>query len=336
MSSLGQYLRSAREARGIDVRDAAQQTRISIHYLNALETEDFSRLPGEVFVRGFLKSYAKFLRLDESEVMIKYGELRRPQPLPAAAPETEPMAAVVYESKTTHRTPLEPFIWGAGLVIALVVFLVTALPGRPGRDSHRVVTPSPDGRLESAPAAETKSDKLYLEVFALDNTWVLVRTDDSPQKKAVLKKGESLIWSANERFEISYGAADALKLQLNGQELTVNEPKNAVVRDLTITASGILNRKIQPETARPAKQPLVQLKTQPSNTAPGTFNRKTPSEAVRPARQPLTQVKTQPSNTTPQPATVQDFPHPPQPAQGKPASAPRASLPWETQQTPTQ
>ncbi len=43
MGTLGQYLRSAREARGIDLRDAAQQTRISFNYLKALEEEDFSQ-----------------------------------------------------------------------------------------------------------------------------------------------------------------------------------------------------------------------------------------------------------------------------------------------------
>ncbi|HEX9020923.1 MAG TPA: RodZ domain-containing protein [Nitrospirota bacterium] len=301
MSTLGQYLRSAREARGIDLRDAAQQTRISIHYLDALETENFAKLPGEVFVKGFLKSYAKFLRLDESEVMIKYGELRgwQSQPVPAAPVEREPTAPV-REPKAAPKTPLEPFVWGMALAIALVVFLFTALPGRRGgRDSHRAVAPSSEGRLESA-STGTKPDKLYLEVLALDNTWVLVRTDDSPQKKAVLKKGESLIWSADERFEISYGDAGALKLQLNGQELTVDQPKNAVVRDLTITASGVLNRNIQPEAVKKTKLP----------------------------RQPLAQPKTQPSGTVQKTANIQGRPRSPQPVREAPVSAPQTSLPW--------
>ena len=54
MGKLGQCLRETREARGIDLRDAAQQTRIGVNYLKALEEQDFSRLPGEVFVKGFL------------------------------------------------------------------------------------------------------------------------------------------------------------------------------------------------------------------------------------------------------------------------------------------
>ena len=76
MGTLGQYLLNARLAMDIDLRDAAQQTRISIQYLRALENEDFSKLPGEVFVKGFLKNYGRFLKLDESEVMKKYAELK--------------------------------------------------------------------------------------------------------------------------------------------------------------------------------------------------------------------------------------------------------------------
>jgi len=52
MGTLGEYLRSAREKRGLDLRDAAQQTRISFTYLKALEEEDFSKLPGEVLSGG--------------------------------------------------------------------------------------------------------------------------------------------------------------------------------------------------------------------------------------------------------------------------------------------
>jgi hypothetical protein len=70
--------------------------------------------------------------------------------------------------------------------------------------------------------------------------------------------GESLIWSAEEKFLLSYGSAGALILKLNGQELIVNEPRNAVVRDLAITATGIVSRKGQPVTAKPVRQPAPQ------------------------------------------------------------------------------
>jgi cytoskeleton protein RodZ len=269
MGTLGTYLRSAREARGIDLREAAQQTRISLNYLKALEEEDFSKLPGEVFVKGFLKNYAKFLRLDESQVLKKFGESQATNSQTVSFAEKEPVAAIS-QQKTPRSTTIEPFLWGAGIVIALIFFVFTALPERHQPDTKQAVTTMSTGQTVSAQGLVMQRDKLYLEVVALEDTWLLVRTDNSPQKKAVLKKGETLIWSAEERFLLSYGSANALKLTLNGQELTVNEPGNEVVRDLAIIASGIVNRNIQPEKKLPRKKgpPAEQRQQKPPQEKP--------------------------------------------------------------------
>jgi len=261
MGTLGKYLSDAREARQLDLRDAAQQTRISINYLKALEEEDFARLPGEVFVKGFLKNYGRFLRLDESEVMKKYGELKPLQSPSGTAATDQGQADVVDEQEADKRPFIEPFIWAGGILIILVVLFFTAFPAR------RTVQTQPSAILshssQTSPTsglASIKQDKLYLEVVALENTWLLVRIDSSPQKKAVLKTGETLVWTADERFQVSYASAGALKLSLNGKELVVNEPKNVVVRDLTVTASGVVNRKLQIESTKPKvkRQPAAQ------------------------------------------------------------------------------
>ena len=293
MGTLGQYLRNAREARGIALRDAAQQTRIRLNYLKALEEEDFARLPGEVFVKGFLKNYGKFLRLEEFEVMKRYAESRSQKS--AQQPDTvvdKAPAPAVSEQKTSKLTGIEPFLWGAGIVIALILFVFTALPERHQKEKQKAVSPLSTGQTGTASLPLPQPDKLYLEVVATEDTWLLVRTDDSPQKKALLKKDESLIWSADTRFLLSYGSAKALKLMLNGQELTVNEPGNAVVRDLTIISSGIVNRNIQPEKkvlrkkSPPADQPLL-----------------TPSQELNRPRQSMT-------TTTPQKASLVGPPSP--------------------------
>lgn len=272
MGTLGKYLHDAREARGIDLRDAAQQTRISLQYLRALEEENFEKLPGDVFVRGFLKNYARFLRLDEAEVMKQYSEMvQKPAPAGVANQVQEAAAEKHEKPRRSSKIPVEPFVWGAGIVIILILFLLTALPSRHRKaPAPRVAAEAPTQVLSELSSTVTPSapEKLYLEVFALDNTWLLVRTDSSPQKKAVLKKGESLIWSADQSFLLSYGSAGAVRLMLNGQELTVNEPKNAVVRDLTITAAGVISRKT-PTVQRPEKprsKPAVAVQTKPSPT----------------------------------------------------------------------
>ena len=313
MGTLGQYLRSARESLGIDLRDAAQQTRISHIYLQALENEDFSKLPGEVFVKGFLKNYGRFLRLDEPEVLKRYEELRRPGPAPVAtaAAEDREQPAPVKEPTAKRKTPIEPFIWAAGIVIMLGIFIFTALPKRQGKDAPSTPTQTTQGHLEPAPVLAPQPEKLYLEVIALESTWILVRTDNSPQKKAILKEGESLIWSADERFLLSYGSAGAIKILLNGQELIVKEPKNAVVRDLTITAAGIVSRKTEAEygrSARPKQQPGLpqeQLAERPTSTAQRKPLASQPTSTAQ--RKPVaspSEKKTAPSSTVTVPLPV--------------------------------
>jgi len=297
MGTLGKYLRSAREARGIDLHEAAQQTRISINYLRALEEEDFSRLPGEVFVRGFLKNYGKFLRLDESQILKKYGELSAPKSEAGPVTEKEQAAAgSEHEKKTPRSTTIETILWGSGIVIALILFMFTSLPERRRQETKHVPMPMSTGQTVTAHGSAMQVDKLYLEVVALEDTWLLVRTDNSPQKKAVLKKGESLIWSADERFLLSYGSAKSLKLMLNGQELTVNEPGNEVVRDLTIIASGVVNTKIKPESKVSRKKSLTAEQQQQA-----------PSQELYGPRLPTTTTKTQkpPLIGPPAPKTMQ-------------------------------
>jgi transcriptional regulator with XRE-family HTH domain len=297
MGTLGQYLRSAREARGIDLHEAAQQTRIGITYLKALEEEDFSRLPGEVFVRGFLKNYGKYLQLEESQVMRKYAESRAPKseagPVAAVAEKEPPaIAGIEHERKTPRSTTIETFIWGAAILIALILFLFTSLPGHRHQEAKHVVAPLSTQQTATAQSPVMQLGKLYLEVVALEDTWLLVRTDNSPQKKALLKKGESLIWSADERFLLSYGSAKSLKLMLNGQELIVNEPGNEVVRDMAITASGIVSSKLKMENKGPQKKRLAAEQQQQ------------PSQKVIGPQLPTTTTKTQPPPLAGSPAPL--------------------------------
>jgi len=266
VGTLGQYLSSARELKGFDLHDAAQQTRISIQYLKALEQEDFAKLPGEVFVRGFLKNYAKFLGIPEQEVLAKYGELRHAATGPIAA-VPQPVAVEQASAQQAREKPskisLEPWLWGAVIFISILGFLFMATPEKQ-QDSSVVSLETHTAALHSemtASAPPAKPEKLYLQIVALEDVWLLVRTDSGPQKKAVLKKDENVVWSADERFLLSFGSIGAIKLLLNGEELQVNGTKNTVVRDLAITASGITNPKIiqaLPKQPKPRPKALSQ------------------------------------------------------------------------------
>jgi cytoskeleton protein RodZ len=67
--SFGAWLRTQREARGISLREIADASKISVRYLEALEQDRFEILPAPVFVRGFLREYARVVGLDPDEVV---------------------------------------------------------------------------------------------------------------------------------------------------------------------------------------------------------------------------------------------------------------------------
>ncbi len=89
MESVGQYLRERRCAMGMSVQELARTTRVPAASLERIEADQFDELPGEVFVRGFLKSYARAVQLPANEVLARYTASRRiawVTPLPMSSP----------------------------------------------------------------------------------------------------------------------------------------------------------------------------------------------------------------------------------------------------------
>lgn len=89
MESIGKYLRSARESRAMSLEEISRATRIPVANLERIESDHFDDLPGEVFVRGFLRSYAQAVAVPEEEVLARYTSSRRVAfvtPLPMTSP----------------------------------------------------------------------------------------------------------------------------------------------------------------------------------------------------------------------------------------------------------
>jgi len=89
MESIGQYLKRHREERAMSVEEVSRATRIPVGNLERLENDHFDDLPGEVFVRGFLKAYARAVAIPVDDVLARYTSSRRVAwvtPLPMTSP----------------------------------------------------------------------------------------------------------------------------------------------------------------------------------------------------------------------------------------------------------
>jgi cytoskeletal protein RodZ len=91
MESIGTHLKKARDSRRMSLAEVARVTRIPLPTLESIESDHFDDLPGEVFVRGFLKSFAQAVHLVPEDVLARYTSSRRiayVTPLPVTAPMT--------------------------------------------------------------------------------------------------------------------------------------------------------------------------------------------------------------------------------------------------------
>src|SRR4030095_9387820 len=124
-ATIGEQLRIAREGRGIPLREISDQTRISMHYLEAIETNDYKRLPGGIFNRSFVKAYARHVGFDEKEAVEAYTRYMREAGDASDDVVTTPHHSKVYTDTPATRSPVLTVV----LAIVILAILTAAVLG---------------------------------------------------------------------------------------------------------------------------------------------------------------------------------------------------------------
>ena len=117
-ATIGEQLRLAREERGIPLREISDQTRISVHYLEAIETNDYKRLPGGIFNRSFVKAYARYVGYDEKEAVEAYTRHMRDLGDSGEDVSSTPLQSKVYTDTPATRSPI------LTVVLAIVILAI--------------------------------------------------------------------------------------------------------------------------------------------------------------------------------------------------------------------
>ncbi len=159
--SLGAWLRAQREARGVSLREIADDSKISLRYLEALEDDRFGVLPAPVFTRGFLREYARIVGLDGDEVVNLYLQVAPPREAESGELLVPPAAAAPRRTGPGRATgPMLgiALLLVAGLVALLVWWLrrEAPVPG-PAANPPAVAAPAAvaeAARQPEAPAAQ--------------------------------------------------------------------------------------------------------------------------------------------------------------------------------------
>jgi cytoskeletal protein RodZ len=122
-SAFGEHLRREREVRGISVDEVSAATRISVRFLEAIEAGRWDQLPGGVFNRGFIRAVARFLGLDEENLIAEY------------CLETKNAPSISLVDKTPRTSPRATW-WMGGAVALCALLLGMFLYHRYGPQFH--------------------------------------------------------------------------------------------------------------------------------------------------------------------------------------------------------
>jgi hypothetical protein len=222
---LGRALRTARLRQGLTTEDASLGTRLRAEYLDALEREAWGELPGDVYVRSFLRSYATFLGLSPQKV-IAFFERGRGVRLPAPAPvdRSPAVAAGGDDALTGGRSH---FHWPMAAAVAVIVLVSAAAIGLFSRSGS---TPEPAG---PPPSGQTQvlPDSVQVDMIAIRDVEARITVDGVSAFTGTLKEDEARSFQGSREIRVWLATGSLVRMRVNGKRIgTPGEPVEAFQR----------------------------------------------------------------------------------------------------------
>ncbi len=248
METIGKYLKRVRETCGYSLEDVAGITRINLRYLEAIEEDDFAKIPGETFSHGFIRSFARCIGISDEEISSRIRETLKTEPQAANTQNQDDMA----ERSAVRKPGKARIILPAAAAVILAALLIVLFTS--GRESGTIrnskelkevpaesIEVQPQVVAENNQVVQKKVEPVVLKVYARELTWISARIDDKETKEALLKPGDGVMWNGDEKVVITVGNAGGIDLDVNGKRLDPIGRRGEVIRDAVITSAG-LNR----------------------------------------------------------------------------------------------
>jgi cytoskeletal protein RodZ len=204
---VGPALRKARELRGVTLDEASRDTKLRVELLDALEGERFDAMSGEVYVRGSLRTYSRYLGLDPEKVAAAYArhadELEPPPP-PAKLGRVERAIAA---TRVRDNQRLMVFAAGAVLVVAVVFGILNRGRAAP--------PPASLPSVASVPAALDRTIDVVLEATGEIQATV---TADGIMSTYEMARGETRTFTADSTLRVEVDDGGAVHVTVNGND----------------------------------------------------------------------------------------------------------------------
>lgn len=232
--SFGQYLQSLRFEKKISLEKISAETRIGLSMLQLIEKEDHDKLPDEVFVKGFLRAYAKAIGADGSEAVRRYESRLK---------VVQKLDSTNLDSVSGTAGPWWKLVLVTGLYLTLILAIIFGhgylehyLSGHVSDEKEAageiIPTANPPASSETVTQSESKdldSDKYILNIAVHEDTWLKIIIDNGSSKNYELKAGDELELEAVSNFSLLIGNAAGVKIRLNDNLVPVSGKSGEVV-----------------------------------------------------------------------------------------------------------
>ena len=286
MGSIGDTLRSAREAKGISLKQAEDDTKIRKRYLQALEDGDYEIIPGRVYAKGFLRNYAGYLGLNQEELMMEFKLLSLPVKENYQGVKMEPnFSKRRFNNRSDKRAYLVTVLVAVMAIVTLVVFNSlykdrdiglddTGLaPGTEQGEVNKNNSEKPDNKPSNEqvnqsaynPGSGTPANGSAVPGSLPDNQgntlpgnvnltlngktqncWAKVSVDGTDKFTGFIYPGESKTFAGSSKIVITLGNAGAVEVIKNGQNFGSLAGLGKVVKNKEFTSNTSLNDVIEP------------------------------------------------------------------------------------------
>ena len=279
---VGDRLRAARLAAGIDLSDVATKTRVPLRHLQAIEGGDYAALPGSTYCVGFVKAFARVVGIDEEGATNDLRTELRELNLDQRAERIE------YQVADATRLPSKTLVWIAAAVALLfaIGFGVwrNSLVSDPDPVTEIAASPSNAATVEApgaddlAPVGTTVSPSPEAPSPPVNNTGQVVLTATSPVWMRVYDAADKVLFekemAAGERFvvpsdannpQVRTGRADLISVTVDGKTVAALGPGQRTIKDVGISAAALAART---PTALPSVSGPVLNPSAPATVAP--------------------------------------------------------------------
>jgi cytoskeletal protein RodZ len=236
---VGTHLHGARERCGTTLRQVSDVTKISVQTLEAIEREDFSRLPGGIITRGYLRAFATAVDENPEEIVREYLA----QYPPSTTLEDVCTAPV---PEINDARPLREFLLLLGsVVVAYALYAGLEAPAQapavaPEYGSETAIgTPTLPEKTTvathgSVAVAEEGSEGLYLEIQPTGLCWISARADGQLVLHRLVDGGERVTVTAREQVVLRVGEPGKFSYRVNGTDgRPIGEPGKPVTVTIT-------------------------------------------------------------------------------------------------------